>query len=72
MYAATLTTAGHTNTMVGPLDHITEWLTTQHDLFDIDTVLSAMLTVITYGKTRGDITTTTGTFAVRTTEETPA
>ena len=71
MYGATLTTAGHTTTTIGQLDEIAEWLTTQHNTWDIDTVLNAMMTVLTYGKTRGDITTSTGTFAVNT-QEIPA
>lgn len=71
MYGATLTTAGHTTAIIGQLDEIAEWLTTQHDTWDIDAILTAMITVTKYGKTRGDITTSTGTFAVNT-QEIPA
>lgn len=65
MYAATLTIDGATNAFTGTVDEVTEWLATNHDGWDIDGILTAMLTVITYGKTRGDIATSVGRFQVQ-------
>jgi len=65
MYAATLTTDGTTNPFTGTVEEVTEWLATHHDGWDVDTILSAMLTVLTYGSTRGDIVTATGRFQVK-------
>lgn len=65
MYAATLTIDATTQTMVGDVDNVTEWLATHHDGWDIDGILSAMLTVLTYGSTRGDVVTATGRFQVK-------
>jgi hypothetical protein len=65
MYAATLTIAAATETITGDVDAVTEWLATHHDGWDIDGILSAMVTVLNYGSTRGDIVTTTGRFQVK-------
>jgi hypothetical protein len=65
MYAATLTIDGATNAFTGTVDEVTEWLATNHDGWDIDGILSAMLAVLTYGKTRGDIATSAGRFQVQ-------
>lgn len=65
MYTATLTTNGTTNPFTGTVDEVTEWLATNHDAWDTETILSAMLNVLTYGSTRGDITTATGRFQVK-------
>lgn len=65
MYAATLTIDGTTNAFTGSVDEVTEWLATNHNGWDIDGILTAMLAVITYGKTLGDIVTSSGRFQVR-------
>lgn len=65
MYAATMTVDGATNAFVGTVDEVTEWLATNHDGWDIDDILSAMLNVLTYGKTLGDIVTSSSRFQVR-------
>lgn len=65
MYAATLTIDATTQTLVGDVDNVTEWLATNHDGWDVDTILSAMLTVLTYGSTRGDVVTSSGRFQVK-------
>lgn len=65
MYAATLTIDATTQTLVGDVDNVTEWLATHHDGWDIDAILSAMLTVLTYGSTRGDVVTSSGRFQVK-------
>lgn len=65
MYAATLTIDGATTALTGTVDEVTEWLATNHDGLDIDGILTAMLTVITYGKTLGDVVTSSGRFQVR-------
>lgn len=65
MYAATMTIDGATTALTGTVDEVTEWLATNHDGWDIDSILTAMLTVITYGKTLGDVVTSSGRFQVR-------
>jgi hypothetical protein len=65
MYAATLTIDGTTTALTGTVDEVTEWLATNHNGWDIDSILTAMLTVITYGKTLGDTVTSSGRFQVR-------
>lgn len=65
MYAATLTADGATNATTGTVDDVTEWLATQHNGWDIDAVLSAMVSVLNYGSTRGDVVTSTGRFQVK-------
>lgn len=65
MYAATMTIDGATTALTGTVDEVTEWLATNHDGWDIDGILTAMLTVITYGKTLGDVVTSSGRFQVR-------
>lgn len=65
MYAATLTIDGATTALTGTVDQVTEWLATNHDGWDIDGILTAMLTVITYGKTLGDVVTSSSRFQVR-------
>lgn len=65
MYAATLTIDAATTTLTGTVDEVTEWLATNHDGWDIDGILSAMLTVLNYGSTRGDVVTSSGRFQVK-------
>ena len=65
MYAATLTIDAATETITGDVDQVTEWLATHHDGWDIDGILSAMLTVLNYGSKPGDIVTSAGRFQVK-------